>query len=94
MATAQYLKDSETWAALTIEQAEDLAGLNVRGVDQAGFYVLMGASMPAILVECGFLTNPTDARTLSSEQGRRRLAQSISNAILKMKRSMEATAVR
>jgi N-acetylmuramoyl-L-alanine amidase len=94
MATSQYMKDSETWAALTVEETEDLARMKVRGVDQAGFYVLMGASMPAILVECGFLTNPGDAITLTSERGRQRLARSISTAIFKMKRTMEATAAR
>ncbi|MBU0690821.1 N-acetylmuramoyl-L-alanine amidase [bacterium] len=94
MATAQYMKDSETWAGLTLDEAKEKAGLSVRGLDQAGFYVLMGASMPAILIECGFLTNPADARVLSAENGRQRLSESIATAVLKMKRNMEATASR
>jgi N-acetylmuramoyl-L-alanine amidase len=94
MATAQYLKDSETWAALTLQEAKEKAGLESRGVDQAGFYVLMGASMPAILVESGFLTNPTDARNLASERGRQRIAEAVSSSIIRMKNTMEATASR
>lgn len=94
MATAQYMKDSETWASLTLDETRENTGLSVRGLDQAGFYVLMGASMPAILVECGFLTNPADARTLSAENGRQRMSESIASAILKMKRNMETTASR
>jgi N-acetylmuramoyl-L-alanine amidase len=94
MATAQYMKDSETWASLTLDEAKERAGMTVRGLDQAGFYVLMGASMPAILVECGFLTNPVDARNLSAERGRQRLSEAVSAAVLKMKRTMEATASR
>ena len=94
MATAQYMKDSETWASLTLDEAKQKAGLQTRGLDQAGFYVLMGASMPAILIECGFLTNPADARTLSAESGRQRLSESITAAVLKMKQTMEATASR
>jgi N-acetylmuramoyl-L-alanine amidase len=94
MATAQYMKDSETWAGLTLQEAKDKAGLESRGIDQAGFYVLMGASMPAILVECGFLTNPSDARNLASERGRQKIADAVSTSITKMKSAMEATASR
>ena len=36
-----------------------------RGVKQAGFYVLGGAAMPAILIEIGFVTNPKEERTLA-----------------------------
>lgn len=38
------------------------------GVKQAPFYVLIGAQMPAILIEIAFITNPDDSRHLSSEQ--------------------------
>jgi N-acetylmuramoyl-L-alanine amidase len=38
------------------------------GVREAPFYVLMGAKMPAILVELGYITNPKNAALLNSEQ--------------------------
>ncbi|MBL0060519.1 MAG: N-acetylmuramoyl-L-alanine amidase [bacterium] len=68
------------------------AGMNIRGVDQAGFYVLMGASMPAILLECGYLSNPDDARLLGAERGRQRIADAIAMSIVKMKTEMESAA--
>ncbi len=94
MATSQYMKDSELWAALAQHEVSAGAGLLDRGVDQAGFYVLMGASMPAILFECGYLSNPDDAKLLSSERGRQKIAEGLSEAILKLKRALETSASR
>jgi N-acetylmuramoyl-L-alanine amidase len=60
-----------------------LAGLGVpgRGVKQAPFVVLMGANMPAALIELGFLSNAGDASRLSQRTYRRRLARSIADAV-------------
>ncbi len=92
MATSQYLHDSETWAEIVLEELKRDAGMNIRGVDQAGFYVLMGASMPAILLECGYLSNPDDVRMLGAERGRQRIADAITTSIVKMKTEMESAA--
>jgi N-acetylmuramoyl-L-alanine amidase len=51
-------------------------------VRQAGFRVLVGAWMPAVLVEMGFLTHPDDAERLRSGRGQRGLAEAIGDAIL------------
>jgi N-acetylmuramoyl-L-alanine amidase len=60
-----------------------LAGLGVagRGVKQAPFVVLMGANMPAALIEIGFLTNADEAMRLSQRGRRRRLARAIAEAV-------------
>jgi N-acetylmuramoyl-L-alanine amidase len=92
MATSQYMKDSERWAGLLLEEVSRQAGVPSRGVDQAGFYVLMGASMPAILIECGYMSNSEDARVLSSDRGRQKIADAITASVLKMKMEMEAAA--
>jgi N-acetylmuramoyl-L-alanine amidase len=52
-----------------------------RGVKQAGFLVLWKTSMPSVLVECGFISNPSDEKFLSSEEGQNHLAQSIYEAV-------------
>jgi N-acetylmuramoyl-L-alanine amidase len=52
-----------------------------RGVKQAAFRVLLGARMPAILVEVGFLSNPREARLLSTVEFQRRLADGIAEAV-------------
>ncbi|MBW1797468.1 MAG: N-acetylmuramoyl-L-alanine amidase, partial [Deltaproteobacteria bacterium] len=47
------------------------------GVKQAPFYVLIGAQMPAILVETGFLTNPTEKKRLMSKKYQDNVAEGI-----------------
>jgi N-acetylmuramoyl-L-alanine amidase len=51
------------------------------GVRRAGFYVLAGAAMPAVLFESSFISNPTEAERLDSDAYRQRLADSIVNAV-------------
>jgi N-acetylmuramoyl-L-alanine amidase len=51
------------------------------GVRRAGFYVLAGASMPAVLFEGSFISHPIEARYLDSSSYRQRLADSIANAV-------------
>ena len=60
-----------------------------RGVKQAGFHVLVGASMPNVLVEVGFVTNKDDARSLSKYQYKREIARGIFEAILDFKNKYE-----
>ncbi len=55
--------------------------LESRGVFQAGFYVLYGASMPSILVECGYLSNKNDEDYLKSDKGQTDIAKSLYKAI-------------
>ena len=52
-----------------------------RGVRRAMFYVLVGARMPAVLVEASFLTHEPEARALTTRNYRRRLADGIATAI-------------
>jgi N-acetylmuramoyl-L-alanine amidase len=61
----QYLRESSDWAEMIDGRLVDVAGPS-RGVRQAGFAVLNGAFMPAVLVEIGFLTNPLEEQRLSS----------------------------
>jgi len=48
-----------------------------RGVKQAPFYVLVGAKMPSILIEMGFLSNRSEAKKLSSRNYREKISNSI-----------------
>jgi len=56
-------------------------GLPDRGVKTAGFYVLRNTKMPAILVEGGFLSNPTEALFLADPAVRQRIAEAIGRGI-------------
>ena len=51
------------------------------GVKQAPFYVLIGAEMPAILIELAFISNPEDAKLLADDQFISELAGNISSGI-------------
>ena len=60
LAQNQYLAESGRLAESVQKELNVLAGTKDRGVRQAPFRVLMGATMPAILVEAGFVTNPEE----------------------------------
>ncbi len=51
------------------------------GVKNAGFYVLVGAEMPAVLFETSFISNPTEEERLGAGEYRQRLADAIVNAV-------------
>jgi N-acetylmuramoyl-L-alanine amidase len=57
-----------------------------RGVKRAKYYVLRNSRNPAVLIECGFLTNRQDARRASSSEYRDRLARQIAKAIIDYRR--------
>ena len=52
-----------------------------RGVRRRGYYVLRRARVPAVLVECGFLTNPTEAAYIQKPSYRQKLAEEIAAGI-------------
>ncbi|MGH7279383.1 MAG: N-acetylmuramoyl-L-alanine amidase [Candidatus Rokuibacteriota bacterium] len=57
-----------------------------RGVKQAGFYVLGGAAMPAILIEVGFVTNPREERRFKDSRYRDEIARAIFTGLSEYKR--------
>lgn len=61
--------------------AEKYPGTQDGGVKTAGFYVLVGAQMPAVLFETSFISNPSEEERLSQGDYRQRLADAIVNAI-------------
>ena len=61
--------------------AKDIKGLRNRGVRKAPLMVLIGAKMPAVLVEIGFISNPSDEKLLKSGTHRQKVAQHIYSGI-------------
>jgi N-acetylmuramoyl-L-alanine amidase len=59
------------------------------GVKQAPFVVLIGANMPSVLAETGFVTNPQEAKLLKGSVYRQKLAESLFNAIRKYQSSLK-----
>ncbi|AWV99235.1 N-acetylmuramoyl-L-alanine amidase family protein [Arcticibacterium luteifluviistationis] len=64
-------------------------GNKSRGVKQAGFLVIWETTMPSVLIETGYLSNPTDARKLASESGRDNIAKAIYTAFNSYKSDVE-----
>ena len=91
MAQNSFMKESEDLASLIQEHMSDnLQGItNNRGVKQAGFHVLVGATMPNVLVEVGFLSNKKEANNLTKSYYRRNIAESIYKAIADFKTKYE-----
>ena len=81
MAHSAYMKYSEKFAELLNKDFDLNLKLKSRGVKQAGFYVLVGASMPSVLIETGFISNKGDAKFLNSASGQKQLAESIFSSI-------------
>jgi N-acetylmuramoyl-L-alanine amidase len=67
-------------AAKIQAQFKSRAGRIDRGVKQAGFWVLYMTSMPSVLVETGFITNPDEEKYLISKAGQDYLASAIFRA--------------
>jgi N-acetylmuramoyl-L-alanine amidase len=85
MAHSSYMKYSEKYAELLNRQFDGDLSIPSRGVKQAGFYVLVGASMPSVLIETGFLSNKKDAEYISSKNGQQKYAESIFQSVKKFK---------
>lgn len=89
MAHSSYMKYSERFAEYLHKEFVKHPTLSSRGVKQAGFYVLVGASMPSVLIESGFLSNPDDAKHLSSSSGQQQFAEYVFTGIKKYRESYE-----
>jgi N-acetylmuramoyl-L-alanine amidase len=82
----QYLDQSIRMASkLQYQYTKNLERYN-RGVKQDLFLVLHKAAMPSVLTEIGFLSNDEEAKYMSSEEGKEKLAEAIANAIFEYKK--------
>lgn len=84
-----YLRQSTEFATLIQNQFRDRVGRKDRGVRQAGFQVLWRTTMPSVLVELGFVTNPDEEKYLLSEQGQDYLASAIFRAFRDYKQTID-----
>lgn len=92
MAQAAHLSRSSQLADAIQSEMNELAGTRDRGVKQAPFRVLVGAAMPAVLVEVGFLTNEEEARKLASEGYRDQIASALADAVDRFRQQVLAQA--
>jgi N-acetylmuramoyl-L-alanine amidase len=84
-----YFEQSINFAAHVQHQFRDRASRKDRGVKQQGLLVLARTSMPGVLVETGFMTNPEEEKFLLSEPGQDYIASAIFRAFRDYKLMME-----
>ncbi len=81
LAQSGFQKLSELFAKIIQSEVAKTTSMKNRGVNQAGFYVLVGASMPNVLFEGGFLSNKEDEKFITSKEGQKKIALGLFNAI-------------
>ena len=75
-----YQKQSTDLANKIQKQLTEKINRIDRSVKQAGFWVLFNTTMPSVLIETGFISNPTEEKFLNSEMGQDYLASAIYRA--------------
>ncbi len=90
MAQAEHLEESSALASHLQEELAVVTGSEGRGVKQAPFRVLVGATMPAVLVEVAFISNPEEEKLLASDAYQARVASAIARGIERYRRERAA----
>ncbi len=83
--TSAYVIQSANLAMKIQEEYVKKAGRHDKGVHRQSIWVLWRTSMPSVLTEIGFLTNPLEEEFLGSEKGQDYIARSIFNGVRKYK---------
>jgi N-acetylmuramoyl-L-alanine amidase len=72
---------SSEFAAILIDHISDRVDLLPRSHRDAGYYVLLAPDVPAVLLEMGFITNPSDEMRLTDRAQREQLMSGVADAI-------------
>ena len=92
LAQAQYLVESSLLGERMQRHLNEVAATRDRGVKQAPFRVLMGATMPAILVEVGFISNPDEEARFKTLSYRNQVVDAMAVAVQEYLRDLERLA--
>jgi N-acetylmuramoyl-L-alanine amidase len=89
MMQSAYLDQSLEFAGFVQKYLVNHSGRHDRGVRQAGFLVLVRTTMPSVLVELGFASNPEEEKYLGSKTGQEKLAEALFMAFADYKKHRE-----
>ena len=81
MAQARYIEQSAALAKIVEAELRQRVPMSGRAIQQAPFRVLVGANMPAVLVELAFITNPEQEKALSSDGFQQQFVVALVNSI-------------
>jgi N-acetylmuramoyl-L-alanine amidase len=90
MAQARHLAESAVFAGMVEESLRPRVEMRTRSIQQAAFRVLVGANMPAVLVEMGFITNPDQEAQLTSDGFKNAVVQALYEATVHYRDHVEA----
>ena len=88
-AQARYLEQSATLAGFIEQALRAKIEMSPRAIQQSPLRVLVGASMPATLVEMGYLSNADQETQLASAAYQDQIAQSLLDALIKFREFLE-----
>ncbi|MCP4482733.1 MAG: hypothetical protein GY817_08300 [bacterium] len=89
MTLNEYINESSEVSFFINDAVEtNIVKHNNRGVKQAGFTVLKGAKMPAVLVEVGYITNIHDLAFMSSNTFKNKMAEAIAEGIVDYEKNL------
>jgi N-acetylmuramoyl-L-alanine amidase len=89
LAQQEYLNESSKLAERIQEEMNRITGVQNRGVKQAPFRVLVGATMPAALVEVAFITNPEEEARINSDAFQKTVVDALTTAVERYKLDYE-----
>lgn len=89
LAQSRHLAESQRFATMIQTQLNEALQIKDRGVKQAPFRVLKGATMPAVLVELGFINDPEEEKKLQDPAYRDQLLDALVTAIARYRASIE-----
>lgn len=89
LAQQSYLDESSRFAQAIQEEMNAANAVQNRGVKQAPFKVLVGATMPAALVEVGFISNPEEEAKLQTPEFQTTLVEALTRAVQRYKTEYE-----
>jgi N-acetylmuramoyl-L-alanine amidase len=89
IAQARYLEQSSAFAGMVEQALRARVEMSPRAIQQAPFRVLVGANMPAVLVEIGYLSHPEQEQALASGAYQDQVTQSLFDALVQFRAQVE-----
>lgn len=90
MAQVQHVATSAAFARLVEESLRSRVKMRAGAIQQAPFSVLVGANMPAILVEMGFISNAAEEKLLSSSAHQQIIVEALAEAVARFRDMLDA----
>jgi N-acetylmuramoyl-L-alanine amidase len=89
MAQAEHLEASSTLASRIQDELAEVTGSQGRGIKQAPFRVLVGATMPAVLIEVAFISHPAEEKLLVSDAYQSQVAAALTRGVARYQKERD-----